>query len=61
MCVGRSESCLKPKLSSDEEKSMVRVRAVLSICISKSTSSITLGERVERWVRRAENLFKKSL
>ena len=59
--MGKSENYLKPRLSSDEEKSMVRGRAVLSISILKSPSRITYGERMERWVRRAENLFKKSL
>lgn len=61
MCVGKSENCWKPKLSSEEEKSLVRGRAALSMCMLKSPSRITFGERVERWVRRAENSFKKSV
>ena len=48
MWVGKSIRFCSPKVSRQDVNSLVRGRLILSICMLKSPSRITLGERVER-------------
>lgn len=58
-CVGESIYCCSPKLSKQEENSLVRVLFKLSICILKSPSSMMFGAREHKVVIKSENSFKK--
>lgn len=59
-CVGESICCCNPKLSRQEENSFVRLLFILSMCILKSPSSITFGDRDNRVAVKSEKSFKKS-